>query len=48
MFENSLIGRLPLRCPEHSKQTLTHICVDPRCDGWPLFCDECQNSYRYK
>ncbi len=48
MFENSLIGRLTLRCPEHHKYNLTHICIDPRCDGWPLFCEECKNSYRYK
>ena len=39
MFENGLIGRVPLTCPEHKKAVLGYICVDPKCDGWPLFCD---------
>lgn len=48
MFENPLISRIPLRCMEHINNAITHICTDPNCEAWPLFCPECRNTYRYK
>lgn len=48
MFENSLIGRLPLRCPEHPQKPITHLCTDSLCEATPLFCELCRNTYRYK
>lgn len=48
MFEHSLVSRLPLYCPEHRKCPLSYICLDSKCEGWPLFCEECKNSYRHK
>ena len=48
MFEKSLISRLPIRCPEHPKNVITHICTELKCDCWALFCDECRTTYRFK
>ena len=48
MFEASYLNYVEIKCFDHPKNNISHLCTDYKCYEKPFLCSECLASHSQK